>query len=420
MAENKRFFLDWEGVKTLWGKISSTFATKEAVNSAVEEINGSINDLSSNIAGVAGDLQALDTQINNRIDGVEGVIGTFAPREYQTYTDAVNGSSELTAGTIINILTDSKLLDADGNPVENEDGESPVYKAGLYMVVDPAKGTIEKISTASGSGVGANVEELALSVQKLDAAAVKGATIVDESGSILSEVEKTDSGKLLIKVDNEFKANSESVNALSHRAAAAMFGTLAEQITKLPKFSISVVEELPTTEISTTTIYLVKNSNESSNNLFTEYIYVTTGTTGEWEKLGEQTLVIDNYVTKDFLETQINAALTNVVKTSDLSAAITEAKGEVLETVKDTYVSKTDADKFIDTDKLNSALESYYTKDEADAAFLTQATADTLYVKPADIEGFTTEEAILASIQSGLIGETISVTTEQINSLTIE
>lgn len=407
MAENKKFFLDWEGVKTLWAKIGSVFATKAELNSKVDTINGTIGELSSDIDGV-----------NTRINGVEDVIGTFAPREYDNYTAAVNGVSGLTAGTIIHIKNDSKLLDENGNPVEGED--APIYKAGLYMVIDPANGTIEKISTASGSGAGENIEELALTVQKLDAAAIKGAAIVDESGSILSTVEKTDSNTLLIKVDNEFKANSDSVNALTHRAAAAMFGTLAEQITKLPKFSISVVDALPESEISTTTIYLVKNSDETSNNLYTEYIYVTTGATGEWEKLGEQTLVIDDYVTKDFLETQLNTALADVVNTTKLNTAIAEVKSEILGTVAETYVSKTDADKFIDGDKLNTALDYYYTKDEANAAFLTQTVADTLYVKTADIEGFVTEGDILVSIQSGLIGETIRITDDQINSLSLE
>ena len=74
----------------------------------------------------------------------------------------------------------------------------------------------------------------------------------------------------------------------------------------------------------------------------------------------------------------------------------------------------------IDGDKLNTALDYYYTKDEANAAFLTQTVADTLYVKTADIEGFVTEGDILVSIQSGLIGETIRITDDQINSLSLE
>ena len=59
------------------------------------------------------------------------------------------------------------------------------------------------------------------------------------------------------------------------------------------------------------------------------------------------------------------------------------------------------------------------TKEAADAKFLTQAIADTIYVKNADIEDFMTEPEIIASIQEGNIGNTIRITEEQIDSLTI-
>lgn len=54
-------------------------------------------------------------------------------------------------------------------------------------------------------------------------------------------------------------------------------------ISMIPKFQIKVVQSLPTKNISTTTLYLVK-TNESGNDIFTEYIYVD----NKWEKLGNQ------------------------------------------------------------------------------------------------------------------------------------
>ena len=61
-----------------------------------------------------------------------------------------------------------------------------------------------------------------------------------------------------------------------------------------------------------------------------------------------------------------------------------------------------------------------YTKDDADAKFLTQAIADTMYVKNSDIGDFMTETEIIASIQEGTIGEVIRISDDQINSLTTE
>lgn len=65
-------------------------------------------------------------------------------------------------------------------------------------------------------------------------------------------------------------------------------------VSAIPKFAIAVVSSLPTTDISTTTIYLV-TTGEESQNLYTEYIYVD----NKWEKLGTQTVDLSGYVQKE-------------------------------------------------------------------------------------------------------------------------
>ena len=66
------------------------------------------------------------------------------------------------------------------------------------------------------------------------------------------------------------------------------------KISAIPKFNIAVVSALPTSNISTTTIYLV-TSGEESQNLYDEYIYVDS----KWEKLGTQTVDLSGYVQKE-------------------------------------------------------------------------------------------------------------------------
>ena len=63
------------------------------------------------------------------------------------------------------------------------------------------------------------------------------------------------------------------------------------KISAIPKFDIRVVDELPTTDISETTVYLVASESDDQN-LYVEYIYVG----GTWEKLGEQKLDLSNVV----------------------------------------------------------------------------------------------------------------------------
>lgn len=55
--------------------------------------------------------------------------------------------------------------------------------------------------------------------------------------------------------------------------------------------SITIVKELPTEDISTNTLYLVKDADVPSN-IYTEYIYVN----GEWEIIGSQQLNLSGYV----------------------------------------------------------------------------------------------------------------------------
>ena len=76
-------------------------------------------------------------------------------------------------------------------------------------------------------------------------------------------------------------------------------------ISAIPKFSIQVVTALPTSDISTTTVYLLKSGAETDN-LYTEYIYVN----GAWEYLGKQTVDLSGYALKTEIPTKLSV-LTN-------------------------------------------------------------------------------------------------------------
>ena len=79
-----------------------------------------------------------------------------------------------------------------------------------------------------------------------------------------------------------------------------------DEISGIDKFSIKVVNELPTSNISSTTIYLKTADYSIEGNLYTEYIYVD----NKWEKLGEQTIDFTNYYTK----TETNDQITDAIK----------------------------------------------------------------------------------------------------------
>lgn len=90
------------------------------------------------------------------------------------------------------------------------------------------------------------------------------------------------------------------------------------KLSAIPKFSIKPVSSLPTTDISETTVYLLKTGDESQN-LYTEYIYVD----GAWEYLGKQTVDLTGYA----LETDIPTKLSQL--TNDVGF-LTEITSEII------------------------------------------------------------------------------------------
>lgn len=83
------------------------------------------------------------------------------------------------------------------------------------------------------------------------------------------------------------------------------------KISAIPKFSIAVVDALPTANISVTTVYLVR-SGDDTGDLYTEYIYVD----GKWEILGSQRVDLTGYVT----DAELTDALKEYAKLTDISA----------------------------------------------------------------------------------------------------
>lgn len=71
-------------------------------------------------------------------------------------------------------------------------------------------------------------------------------------------------------------------------------------VSAIPKFTISVVSSLPTSNISETTVYLVKSG--SGGDLYTEYIYVN----GAWEILGSQKVDLTGYALKEEIPTKLS------------------------------------------------------------------------------------------------------------------
>jgi hypothetical protein len=89
------------------------------------------------------------------------------------------------------------------------------------------------------------------------------------------------------------------------------------KVSTIPKMSFKVVDTLPTTDIATDTIYLLKNNTEEGN-LFTEYLFVN----NTWELLGTQKMDMSDYLKKDdfvsLTEADLQEAWGEDIKIADL------------------------------------------------------------------------------------------------------
>ena len=74
-------------------------------------------------------------------------------------------------------------------------------------------------------------------------------------------------------------------------------------ISAIQSLKKEVVAELPTTDISTDTIYLVPSSSSQTQNVYDEYLYINNA----WELIGSTAVDLTNYYTK----TEVDAALAN-------------------------------------------------------------------------------------------------------------
>ena len=291
MADNKKYFLDLGGLQSLWTKMKNTFASK--------------------------------TEVENNLETILNMVLAVSPKEVNSYSEAISAAPSVAPGIAIK--------------VKNEETVNDVIKpAGIYLVesIDPVS-----LIYVGNSNSNISTEELANiinNIAKLESEVVKYVTITDGTNTLGSYEVKDNT--LVIVHDDEFVANSNSINALTHRAIAAKFGELESLLTSIPKFEIKIVDELPTSDISFSTVYLLKSNNPTDNNLYVEYIYIHDNDGNYWEKLGEQTIILSDYVTKNELESLVNDYMKNYVTKDEIQTV----KNEILNTVSENYATKSE------------------------------------------------------------------------------
>lgn len=107
---------------------------------------------------------------------------------------------------------------------------------------------------------------------------------------------------------------------------------------RIPKFNIEVVTELPTTDISTSTLYLHRNPADQTQNLYTEYVYVN----GAWETLGSQIVDLSNYALKSEIKTKTSELVNDAGFAKTIGSAIPSYKAVDKGSVTSLTITKED------------------------------------------------------------------------------
>ena len=122
-------------------------------------------------------------------------------------------------------------------------------------------------------------------------------------------------------LSNDLNFIDNTVNNLTNYYTSSNTYTKTEVdnlIGTVSSLNIEVVQTLPTQDISTSTIYLVPNSSQGTNNYYDEYIYVS----NSWELIGSTQVDLSNYYTKTETDTLLStkANVSSIPsKTSDLT-----------------------------------------------------------------------------------------------------
>ena len=280
------------------------------------------------------------------------------------------------------------------------------------------------------------------------------------------------------KVGNKAEGDTQATGL--YKLISDTEAALRSEITAIPKFAIEVVETLPEDNISTTTVYLVKDK-ESVGDLYTEYIYVNNA----WENLGKQTVDLSSYSTTEQMNAAISAAiadlkigdyykktevdnllgayvtsesltntltdyvkssaltseLTNYVKTSDFNAykesvtqtltgyvtttAFTEYKGTVTSALA-TKLEQKDLADYVTSESLTNTLGAYVTSESLTTELANYATTSALtegLATKADktsLDSYVLKTAITGSTSVSYVGDAIeitSITTEDLNGI---
>ena len=274
------------------------------------------------IQAITGLQEALDSKLNiedvyllDTSEGTTVVIGdtsfTIFESGYieENYYD-VDEINALLAEKQDNLIAGEGIsidLDSQGRPVISNTNVSAVWgniqgtitdQTDLINYINEFGGKIDSITV---NGIEVPIVNKVVNIE----VPTKTSDLINDSGFITNAV--NDLANYYLKTETYTKQEVDDI------------------VATVSSLKLEVVEQLPTHDISTSTIYLVPTHTGEANNIYEEYIYVN----NNWESIGSTQADLTNYYTKsevdnllnnkqDVLTAGTNIAITNnVISTAD-------------------------------------------------------------------------------------------------------
>lgn len=293
-------------------------------NSVFETLTDAENYAKTNVLAYPGQIITVvdTTAVTAYVIAATGASGTLNKLASTTMSGDVTADIQALQGEITNIKNGTTVVGAATKATQDGDGKVISEEYAKKATVDTMATKLETIA----EGAQVNVIE-----------GVAAKTTADGGFADLAIVDK--------KVQLDLSA----------------FATKAD-VSAIPKFAIEVVAELPTENISETTVYLV-NHRHGDRDIYDEWIYVNS----TWEKIGNTDVDLTAYLKS------ADAAGTYLTKTDAGTTYATKQEVEGITTNLETnYVTKTAlADKGYIT---ATALNPYATTESVTAAIGTAKT----------------------------------------------
>ena len=246
--------------------------------------------------------------------------------------------------------TDSRKLGGTsyiGQPITvyGKGSDGATDEVALYLITAVGAGAaLQKLAQSSASGdVGADIAALQARCSEIEADIVEinGKLVVatTSTNGLMSAADKTKlegiAAGAQANVIEVIQLNGSPLEVTAKKVNIDLANYATKQdLTSIPKFGIQVVAELPTQDISTTTVYLVaiEGGGEAQNG-YNEYIYVNQ----KWELIGNTKVDLSGYATTEAMNAAIQEAVTGMATqgwvTEQLAGyATTEALGNKADT----------------------------------------------------------------------------------------